>query len=95
VVKVESLAEPRMDRVWVRVFQAEDGGRVMVTDSDDEVPVGLRGLAGHRQRSGPGGKPPVAIGPQRSMLTRISDLPCRAMAVRYSSQSGCSPAMQR
>jgi hypothetical protein len=38
-----------------------------------------------------GGKPPVAIGPQRSMLTRSSDLPCRVIAARYSSQSGCSP----
>jgi hypothetical protein len=32
VVKVLSLVEPRMDSVWVRVFHAEGGGRVMVTD---------------------------------------------------------------
>ena len=42
-----------------------------------------------------GGKPPVACGPQRSMVIRIRDLFCRSMAWRYSSQSGCSPAMQR
>lgn len=41
------------------------------------------------------GKPPVAIGPHRSMVTRISDLPWRRIAARYSSQSGCSPAMHR
>ena len=42
-----------------------------------------------------GGKPPVATGPQRSTVIRISDLPCRRIAARYSSQSGCSPEMQR
>jgi len=42
-----------------------------------------------------GGKPPVATGPQLVGVIRISDLPCRAMARLYSSQSGCSPAMER
>ena len=42
-----------------------------------------------------GGKPPVAIGPQRSTVIRISDLSCVRIASRYSSQSGCSPEMQR
>jgi hypothetical protein len=32
VVKVLSLVEPRMDRVWVRVFHADDGGRVIVME---------------------------------------------------------------
>ena len=43
----------------------------------------------------PGGKPPVAIGPQSLTVTRSSDFPCRVMASRYSSQSGCSPLMAR
>ncbi len=42
-----------------------------------------------------GGKPPVATGPHRSMVTRSSDLPWRTIASRYSAQSGCSPAMLR
>ena len=37
----------------------------------------------------------MAIGPHDSIVTRISDLPCVRIAARYSSQSGCSPAMQR
>ena len=35
-----------------------------------------------------GGKPPVAIGLQRSMVMRISDLSCSRIASRYSSQFG-------
>ena len=42
-----------------------------------------------------GGRPPVAIGPQRSMVIRSKHLSRPAMAARYSSQSGCSPAMPR
>ena len=45
--------------------------------------------------AGSGGNPPVAIGPQRSISIRISDLPCSTIAARYSSQSGCSPATAR
>jgi hypothetical protein len=41
------------------------------------------------------GNPPVAIGPQRVGVIRISDLSWMRMASRYSSQSGCSPEMQR
>jgi hypothetical protein len=37
----------------------------------------------------------VATGPQRSVVTRSSDLPWRTMACRYSSQSGCSPEIDR
>ena len=42
-----------------------------------------------------GGKPPVAIGPQPVIVIRSSDLPCRVIAARYSSQSGCSPLIER
>ncbi len=42
-----------------------------------------------------GGKPPVATGPQLVGVIRISDLPWSAMACLNSSQSGCSPAMER
>ena len=41
------------------------------------------------------GKPPLAIGPQSSMSMRTRHLPCRSIASRYSSQSGCSPLMTR
>jgi hypothetical protein len=42
-----------------------------------------------------GGKPPVATGPQRVGVIRSSALPCLVMAARYSSQSGCSPLIDR
>ena len=48
-----------------------------------------------RAQTRPGGNPPVAIGPHRSGVIRISDLPCFTIAARYSSQSGCSPEMHR
>ena len=41
------------------------------------------------------GKPPVAIGPHRVGVILIRDLSWIRIAVRYSSQSGCSPEMQR
>ena len=41
------------------------------------------------------GKPPVATGPQRVIVRRTSDLPCVTIAARYSSQSGCSPLIDR
>ena len=41
------------------------------------------------------GKPPVAIGPHRSIVSRTRLFPWRSMAARYSSQSGCSPEMDR
>ncbi len=41
------------------------------------------------------GKPPVATGLHRVGVMRTSALPWRAMASRYSSQSGCSPEMER
>jgi hypothetical protein len=41
------------------------------------------------------GNPPVAIGPERVGVIRISDLSWMRMASRYASQSGCSPEMQR
>ena len=37
----------------------------------------------------------LATGPHRVGVIRMIDLPCRAIAARYSSQSGCSPEMQR
>jgi hypothetical protein len=43
----------------------------------------------------PAGNPPVAMGPQRVGVIRINDLSWMRMAWRYSSQSGCSPEMQR
>ena len=42
-----------------------------------------------------GGKPPVAIGPHRSMSMRMMHFPCRTIAARYSSQSECSPEIPR
>lgn len=58
---------------------------------------GRRGVApSARQPSASrGGKPPVAIGPQRSIVTRIRHLPWSIIAWRYSSQSSCSPAIDR
>jgi hypothetical protein len=41
------------------------------------------------------GKPPVAIGDQCSGVMRSSDLPWSIIAWRYSSQSGCSPEIER
>ncbi len=41
------------------------------------------------------GKPPVATGPQRVIVSRTSDLPWVTIAARYSSQSGCSPPTAR
>ena len=67
-------------------------------------PRRLRGRAGVARPSSPrasrrsatsAGKPPVAIGLQRSMVMRMSDLSCSCIAARYSSQSGCSPEMPR
>ena len=37
----------------------------------------------------------MATGPQRCGVIRMIDLPCFTIACRYSSQSGCSPAMLR
>ena len=42
-----------------------------------------------------GGNPPVATGPHRVGVTRIRHLPWSTIACRYSSQSGCSPEMER
>ncbi len=42
-----------------------------------------------------GGKPPVAIGPKRSISMRMMHFPCLSIAARYSSQSECSPEMPR
>jgi hypothetical protein len=42
-----------------------------------------------------GGKPPVATGPQLVGVIRISDMPWSLIACFYSSQYGCSPAMER
>ena len=42
-----------------------------------------------------GGKPPVATGPQLVGVIRISDLSWSAIACLYSSQLGCSPAIER
>ena len=42
-----------------------------------------------------GGNPPVAIGPQPVIVTRSRDFPWRVIAARYSSQSGCSPLIER
>ena len=41
------------------------------------------------------GSRPVAMGPHRSMRRRMRHFPWSAMAWRYSSQSGCSPEIER
>jgi hypothetical protein len=37
VVKVVPLVEPRMERVWVRVAHAVDGGRSSVTEPREKL----------------------------------------------------------
>lgn len=51
--------------------------------------------AGRHASANSGGTPPVAIGPQRLMVTAMHTLSRSRMACRYSSQSGCSPAAAR
>ena len=58
-------------------------------------PVSVAGWSRAAHVALSGGMPPVAIGPQRSMVIRSRHLLRPAMAARYSFQSGCSPAMPR
>ena len=70
---------------------------------DDELEPPVRGARPDRRltetagqsSASSGGKPPVAIGPHRSISMRMMHFPCCAIAARYSSQSGCSPEMPR
>lgn len=56
---------------------------------------GFGGRRNGRRQVSSGGNPPVATGPQDVGVTRSRHLPWSSMAWRYSSQSGCSPEMQR
>ena len=60
-----------------------------------EAPLGVRINKAVDLQARRAGKPPVAMGPQRSGVTRSRGLPCLTMASRYSSQSGCSPEIER
>ena len=42
-----------------------------------------------------GGNPPLLTGPQRVGEMTMAHLPCSRIAWRYSSQSGCSPEIER
>lgn len=71
-----------------------------LTVHDDALAVGLKRIGsvlrvGCQPFPRRAGKPPVAIGPQRSTVRRIRVLSSSAMACLYSSQSGCSPEMER
>src|SRR3984957_5651983 len=91
---VNGTAEP-LDRVVVRALAAAGlaAARLRTRPPRPRHKRTPR-YRGH-PRSRPGGKPPVATRPQRSIVIRMRHLPCRRMAFRYSSQSGWSPEMQR
>ena len=70
--------------------------RLAATDVPaDRAPRPAEGASGGQSSASRAGKPPRLIGPHRSMVTRSSTLPWSRIARRYSSQSGCSPLIDR